>query len=249
MNQLTHSAHRNNKKKSPFASKGNSVLPWISWFTVPHHVCLFASTFFFFLLATCYSVHTAAFFIFIFLFFPPHFVCLFVFLNAMAPVIQWPLNSSHSVSLSQSHFSSGAEALRISFKRILTTHFFFFFFFFSTDALKSGWFSCNIPEQNQRHGSGFLISWMKFCLKISFSPVLLVCVSALPQPALQRAALGASSPLSLLLSYFGAEGHELNEGVEKGFKPALIGHTLLHHFLLARVFRSLLYTVSFFFTV
>lgn len=44
-------------------------------------------------------------------------------------------------------------------------------------------------------------------------------------------------------SGFGAEGQQVDEGVEEGLQPALVGHTLLHHLLLTRVFRCLLYTV------
>lgn len=41
-------------------------------------------------------------------------------------------------------------------------------------------------------------------------------------------------------SGFGAEREQLDEGAEEGVQPALVGHALLHHFLLARVLRCLL---------
>lgn len=41
-------------------------------------------------------------------------------------------------------------------------------------------------------------------------------------------------------SGFGAEREQLDEGAEEGVQPALVGHALLHHFLLARVLSCLL---------
>lgn len=40
-------------------------------------------------------------------------------------------------------------------------------------------------------------------------------------------------------SGFGTECEQLNEGAEEGIQPALVGHALLHHFLLAGVFSCL----------
>lgn len=40
-------------------------------------------------------------------------------------------------------------------------------------------------------------------------------------------------------SGFGAECEQLDEGAEEGVQPALVGHALLHHFLLARVLSCL----------
>lgn len=40
-------------------------------------------------------------------------------------------------------------------------------------------------------------------------------------------------------SGFGAEREQLDEGAEEGVQPALVGHALLHHFLLARVLSCL----------
>lgn len=45
--------------------------------------------------------------------------------------------------------------------------------------------------------------------------------------------------LFAVTSGFGAECEQLNEGAEEGVQPALVGHALLHHFLLARVFSCL----------
>lgn len=41
-------------------------------------------------------------------------------------------------------------------------------------------------------------------------------------------------------SGFGAEREQLNEGAEEAVQPVLVGHALLHHFLLARVLSCLL---------
>lgn len=41
-------------------------------------------------------------------------------------------------------------------------------------------------------------------------------------------------------SGFGAECEQLDEGAEEGVQPALVGHALLHHFLLARILGRLL---------
>lgn len=45
--------------------------------------------------------------------------------------------------------------------------------------------------------------------------------------------------LFAVTSGFGAECEQLDEGAEEGVQPALVGHALLHHFLLARVFSCL----------
>lgn len=44
----------------------------------------------------------------------------------------------------------------------------------------------------------------------------------------------------LASSGFGAEREQLNEGAEEGVQPALVGHALLHHFLLTWVLSCLL---------
>lgn len=41
-------------------------------------------------------------------------------------------------------------------------------------------------------------------------------------------------------SGFGAEREQLDEGAEEGVQPALVGHALLHHFLLTWVLSCLL---------
>ena len=50
--------------------------------------------------------------------------------------------------------------------------------------------------------------------------------------------------LSAVTSGFGAECEQLNEGAEEGVQPALVGHALLHHFLLAGVFSCLFNSVG-----
>lgn len=40
-------------------------------------------------------------------------------------------------------------------------------------------------------------------------------------------------------SGFGAECEQLDEGAKESVQPALVGHALLHHFLLARVLSCL----------
>lgn len=122
----------------------------------------------FFLLATCDSIHTVAFFIFMLCFVPPLpfslLVCLFECDDSWYTMASFLI----SFSLCQSHFLVRCWSFKNQFQiSLLTTH----VLFFAHWCLESGWFSCNIPEENQRHGSGFLISWMKFVLKISFSPV------------------------------------------------------------------------------
>lgn len=47
------------------------------------------------------------------------------------------------------------------------------------------------------------------------------------------------SLLFAVTSGFGAEREQLNEGAEEGVQPALVGHALLHHFLLTGVFSCL----------
>lgn len=42
------------------------------------------------------------------------------------------------------------------------------------------------------------------------------------------------------ISGFGAEREQLDEGAEERVQPTLVGHALLHHFLLARVLGRLL---------
>lgn len=51
--------------------------------------------------------------------------------------------------------------------------------------------------------------------------------------------LNLHSLLFAVTSGFGAEREQLNEGAEEGVQPALVGHALLHHFLLTRVFSCL----------
>lgn len=53
-----------------------------------------------------------------------------------------------------------------------------------------------------------------------------------------------SSIPSVCRSGLGAECEQLDEGVEEGVQPALVGHTLLHHLLLPRVLSCLLYSVG-----
>lgn len=48
-----------------------------------------------------------------------------------------------------------------------------------------------------------------------------------------------SLPLFTVVSGFGAEREQLDEGAEEGVQPALVGHALLHHFLLTRVLSCL----------
>lgn len=55
-----------------------------------------------------------------------------------------------------------------------------------------------------------------------------------------------SLSLYVVESGFGAEREQLDEGAEEGVQPALVGHALLHHFLLARVLSSLLNGVGLF---
>lgn len=52
--------------------------------------------------------------------------------------------------------------------------------------------------------------------------------------------LALSRRPSLVDSDFGAEREQLDPGAEEGVQPALVGHALLHHFLLPRVLSSLL---------
>lgn len=60
------------------------------------------------------------------------------------------------------------------------------------------------------------------------------------------------NPIALILyvppfavaSGFGAEREQLDEGAKKGVQPALVGHALLHHFLLTWVLSCLLNSVG-----
>lgn len=45
--------------------------------------------------------------------------------------------------------------------------------------------------------------------------------------------------LQSVLSGFGAEREQLDEGAEEGVQPALVGHALLYHLLLTRVLSCL----------
>lgn len=47
-------------------------------------------------------------------------------------------------------------------------------------------------------------------------------------------------------SGFGAECEQLDEGAEEGVQPTLVGHALLHHFLLAWILSCLLNGVGLF---
>lgn len=45
--------------------------------------------------------------------------------------------------------------------------------------------------------------------------------------------------MSSMHSSFGAECEQLDEGAKEGVQPTLVGHALLHHFLLARILSCL----------